>query len=196
MEALQRIGVKLYAEPGRAGPALKEFIPIFHRWIQDDVLAPQVLVDVADYSHMRDGPGIVLVGHEANWSIDEQDGRRGVLYCRKQPLPGPAGGRLEAVCLAALEACRLLEREPALEGRFRVRAEELRVFANDRLHAPNTPPRRARLQPAVQRLRERLYPDAEGPLEAETDPREPLAFTLRGAGGLESLLARLGTTPA
>ena len=44
------------------------------------------MVDVADYKHMIDGPGIMLISHEGNFSIDLQDGEVGFMYIRKQPL--------------------------------------------------------------------------------------------------------------
>ena len=60
---LQRICVKLYApEPGIGD---QDFVPIFHDWIRDQSLANLVLFDVADYAHVPESPGIVLVTHEA-----------------------------------------------------------------------------------------------------------------------------------
>ena len=58
--------------------------------------------DVADYSHMHAGPGIVLVANDANVSIDESDDRRGLLYSRKSPLSG--SNLRKAPCGAALGA--------------------------------------------------------------------------------------------
>jgi hypothetical protein len=53
---LQKINVKVFtAEPNDI--PLTDFIDIFHTWIQ---ATDGVYLDIADYSHMQAGPGIVL----------------------------------------------------------------------------------------------------------------------------------------
>ncbi len=64
---LQKLNVKFFVEQPNAVP-LTDFIEIFHWWIQ---ATDGVYHDVADYSHMQAGPGIVLVANDANVSIDE-----------------------------------------------------------------------------------------------------------------------------
>ena len=64
---LQKLNVKFFMEqPNRV--ALADFIEIFHGWIQ---ATDGIYHDVADYSHMQAGPGIVLVANDANVSVDE-----------------------------------------------------------------------------------------------------------------------------
>ncbi len=41
---------------------LDDFIPLFHRWIQEQAIDGHLLIDVHDYSHIQQGPGILLVG--------------------------------------------------------------------------------------------------------------------------------------
>src|SRR5205807_2486817 len=81
---LQHINVKLLLE---GGDDLDPVIPIFHSWIQNQPFG-ELLIDVADYRHVHHGPGIVLIGHEADYSLDQTDGRLGLRYNRKAPLPG------------------------------------------------------------------------------------------------------------
>ena len=57
-----RVCVKLYAEDRGIGD--QTFVPIFHEWIRDQALEGLVLFDVADYAHVPDSPGIVLVTYE------------------------------------------------------------------------------------------------------------------------------------
>src|SRR5262245_769608 len=76
---LQKLTVKFFVERPSTVP-LTDFIEIFHGWIQ---ATDGVYHDVADYSHMQAGPGIVLVAADANLSIDETGGRRGLLYSQK-----------------------------------------------------------------------------------------------------------------
>ena len=77
-----RIGAKLYAEnPGVIVP--DDYVGLFHTWIQRRFL-DGTPIDVADYKHVPDGPGIMLIGHEADRALDMGEGRPGVLYQRKR----------------------------------------------------------------------------------------------------------------
>ena len=58
---LQKLNVKIFVEGPNAVP-LTDFIEIFHGWIQ---ATDGVYHDVADYSHMQAGPGVVLVANGA-----------------------------------------------------------------------------------------------------------------------------------
>lgn len=188
---LHKLGVKVFAENGR-DVGLLEFIPVFHRWIQGQVL-DDLLIDVADYSHMHAGPGIVLVAHEGNYGFDETGERRGLVYYSKHELPGYLHDRLVVVLKKALAACRRLEQEAEFMGRLRFRADELQIFANDRLAAPNTDETFAAFEPVLRALLDKLYPDTVYDLVRESDPKERFAVTIRAARPLEpaTLLNRL-----
>jgi hypothetical protein len=130
--------VKLYArEPFE--PALHELVPIFHEWIQNDRLEGELLIDVADYAHVHHGPGVLLIGHAAQYGLDVGEGRPGLLYRRRREAEGAVRARLHTAFRSALRACRLLEREPALRGRLRFRTDEALLRIQNRLLAPNTP---------------------------------------------------------
>jgi hypothetical protein len=129
---IHRFGVKFYA----ADPAavkVEKFIPIFHRWIQRQNLAGHLLIDVHDYSHLNQGPGILLVAHQGNLSIDLSDGRPGLLYYRKTPASQSSAEHLTTVLGTAIQASRLLEKDAKLKFNH----DEFVVLANDRLNAPN-----------------------------------------------------------
>jgi hypothetical protein len=135
-DSLQRIGIKVFVTASE-GIRMRDFVPVFHSWIQKQCLEDHLLIDVHDYSHIHEGPGILLVGHEANISMDMAEGRLGLLYHRKQPLAGPLKDRLAAILRAAQHCCSMLEREASFEAKLRFGAGELLVIANDRLLAPN-----------------------------------------------------------
>ena len=126
---LQKLNVKFFVEQPNSIP-LADFIEIFHGWIQ---ATDGTYHDVADYSHMQAGPGIVLVAHDANVSIDEAGGRRGLLYSQKALMVGSNRDMLRHAFSAALENCRKLEEEPALRGKLRFSANEAVISLNDRL---------------------------------------------------------------
>ena len=129
---LHRLGFKLFIQ-SPAPISLRDFIPVFHGWIQKQTIQDHLLIDVHDYSHIEGGPGILLVAHEGNFSIDMADSRPGLLYYRKQP-PRRAADNVFAIALkTTLQACHLLEEE----SNVRFRTDELIVITNDRLLAPN-----------------------------------------------------------
>jgi len=134
--AVQHINVKVFLEELQE-VNLADTIPVFHRWICDGFL-PELLVDVADYRHVEAGPGVLLIGHEANYSFDNRENRLGLLYNRKGVLDGTFQERLGQGHRSALAACDRLEQEDAFRGRLKFNRNALEVFVNDRLLAPNT----------------------------------------------------------
>jgi hypothetical protein len=166
---LYKIGVKIFVTNPQA-VNLRDFIPVFHGWIQQQKVAGHLLIDVHDYSHVHHGPGILLVAHEGNFSMDQEGGRLGLFYYRKRPLEGGFEANLKSVTQAALQACKLLESEPKLDG-LKFDTKELLVIANDRLLAPNDATARATLEPIIAKTlgKATLAPQA-------ADPRERLAF--------------------
>jgi len=171
MTELYKLGIKIFvANSGVV--TIRDFIPVFHSWIQEQKIEGHLLIDVHDYSHVQNGPGILLVAHEGNFSMDQAEGRLGLVYYRKQPV---AGDSLKIAFETAWSAVRLLEGETTLKG-IRFRTDEFLVFSNDRLLAPNTPETRAELEPAIKHT----FPGATVSLALRAaDPRERLAFVVK-----------------
>jgi hypothetical protein len=171
---LQKINIKVFAAPNDV--PLTDFIDIFHGWIQ---ATDGVYHDVADYSHMQAGPGIVLVADDANVSIDETRNRRGLLYSQKSKLSGSNLEKLSTVLRSALENCRRLEEEPALRGKLTFSGNEVEILVNDRLGAPNTGEAFEEIRPEVDFLARRLYATTDFTLlRNQEDPRHRLNVTL------------------
>lgn len=132
---LQHVNVKIYLD-GEMTVDPARFIDLFHRWIREEPL-PTLLIDVADYRHVPNGPGVMLIGHEADYNMDHTNGTWGLRYNRKAPLDGSNVDRFREAFAAAGAACRLIEDEFSAEGlRFSRTAFELLI--NDRALAPNT----------------------------------------------------------
>lgn len=132
---MQHFRVKIYAST-QAGFRPAAAIAVFHRWIQNNVLE-ELLLDVADYGHVPAGPGVLLVGHDAFYGLDESGHRIGLLYTRRTALEGSTASRIAQAYDAALRACRLLENEPEFAGKIRFHEGEWDLSVNDRLLAPN-----------------------------------------------------------
>lgn len=194
MDALQ-LQVKFYVEDA-SGLALNEFIPVFHRLIQTHAL-DELLIDVADYSHVHRGPGVLLVCEAANYFMDASDGRLGLLYAGKRGAAGSFGGRIAAAFRSALAACRKLEEDPSLAGRIRFRGDETLFRIANRLLAPNTDETFERVKPELERFLRRLHPGATVTLERRKDARSLFAVTVRAPAGADSatLLSRLAEAP-
>ena len=178
---LQKLGVKFFVESLHAVP-LTDFIEIFHGWIQ---ATDGIYHDVADYSHMQAGPGIVLVANDANLHIDETGGRRGLLYSRKAPLSGTNQEKLRTVFRLALENCRKLEEEPALRGKIRFTANEAAISLNDRLLGSNTEESFQELKREVGPFAKQLFGDAEVRFECDEDPRQRLNVHLKTSAAVD-----------
>ena len=148
---LYRLGIKLFAvDPSVI--RVKDFVPVFHSWIQKQCVDGHLLVDVHDYSHIQNGPGILLVAHEGNFCTDMADGKLGLAYFRKQPAGASFENQLDAALKTAQQAVALLEKEPVFKGRLRFRKDELLVIANDRLLAPNDASTFSTLKPSLARV--------------------------------------------
>lgn len=187
---LQKISVKFFAADS-GGVHLTDFIDIFNSWIQS---SEGEYYDVADYSHMQAGPGIVLVTHEANISMDDTGTRLGLLYNRKQPLGGSNDEKLKFVFRTALEFCRRIEKEPALKGKARFQGHDALFIVNDRLLAPNAEGTFRAVKPELEALASTLYGGREFTLDHGGDPRRRFSVFIKApqAFDVDTLLKNLG----
>jgi len=142
----QRVHIKIYASETVAPEAL---IPVFHRWIRESVLDDELAIDVADYSHVHEGPGVVLIGHGGDYYYDLGEGKPGLLYSRKRGFEGDLEARVRDALRRALAACDQLEAE-GIGLKFDRTTVSIRV--PDRLHAPNDDASYAALEALVAKV--------------------------------------------
>ncbi len=178
---LDKINVKFFAEDSNGVP-LTTFINIFHSWIQ---ASDGDYNDLADYSHMHAGPGILLIAHEANVSMDSTGNRLGFLYNRKQPLQGSNREKLRSIFRWALEHCRRIEEEPLLQGRLRFRGNEALFLVNDRLLAPNTEETFRALRPDLEDVGRTLYGGTDFTLQRQIDSKTRFSVQIKSATPFE-----------
>jgi hypothetical protein len=178
---LQKLNVKFFVEQPNA-IALTDFIEIFHSWIQ---ATDGIYHDVADYSHMQAGPGIVLVANDANISIDESGNRRGLLFCQKAPLAGTNQQKLRTVLRSALENCRKLEAEPALRGKLRFVANEAVISLNDRLLGENSQETFDAVKGDIEAVAQQLFGGATVSVERDDDARRQFNLHVKSSAAID-----------
>lgn len=180
MKDFYRACVKLYSpEPVPPAEDAALYVPIFHEWIREGAL-DLVSIDVADYAHVPDGPGIMLVAQEVAFALDRSDGRFGLLGQRRIPLEGDAVTAIATTLLHTLEVAARLERETKLAGRIRFDLSTLRIEANDRLRAPNSDVGYAAFEPVVRAAVERVFPGSAVAISRiVNDPRDRLSVEVR-----------------
>jgi hypothetical protein len=190
---LQHLNVKLVVKEPEEG-ALEALIPLFHNWIEKQELQ-ELLLDVADYRHVHAGPGVVLVGHQANYSVDHTDERWGVRYNRKVVVNGGNQDRLQQAMRAAATVCQRLEAEPRLKGKIRFDGQQMELFVNDRLLAPHSDSTGEALRPEFDAFFEKLFRGSEYLLISTGDPRKPFGVSVKSSRTFSTadLLANLST---
>lgn len=189
---VQHVNIKFYLENPEA-VNLADYGAVFISWIQQQRLE-ELLIDVADYLHVHHGPGIMLIGHEADYSLDNRAGRLGLLYNRKAQLEGTPQEKLTQATRAALTAAQILEKENGLK----FKRSEVQVIVNDRLLVPNTVETFAALEPDLKAFFDRLYGGADYSISHSADPRERFTVNVKTTSGfeVETLLKNLSVEVA
>ncbi len=186
---LQYLNWKIFLEnPAEAEP--EEWFKVLNGWIPD---SPEVFLDVADYSHVNDGPVMVLVGHFLNLSLDANFRRPGLLSDHKQPMEGTNAEKLKSTLLGLLRAAKRLEGEAGFSRKPRFKASELRLIVNSRALAPNTPETLEAARPDLVKIFSAAYGDGGFSLEHDPDPRQrfQVTATSKTPFTLDELIARL-----
>ena len=192
----KRISVKIFTSDPEAGVELDPFIPLFHRVIQQGSFEG-LLMDVADYIHVPNGPGVVLVGHDMDYGIDSVAGRTGLLTVRKRAGETPLEELLVDTLRRALDAARLIEEDGSAAISFDPGSIEVCIV--DRLAAGNDDAGCEAARPVVEAVAAKLFGEAVSVgRTGEGDARRALTFSLSASGeaDLKTLLDRLGAPAA
>lgn len=167
----RRVELSLPIEAGTLSDP-ERVVPVFHDWIREHA-TDDVLVDVARYGHVQQGPVVMLVGHASDYVIDVTPGGTRFAAVRKRDAATDAE-RLRDVAEHLCAAAALLG---AGLPEVVFRTDELTLRVLDRLNAPNTPETFALLSEEVASFaREWLGPVT---LEHAGEPGGPLEIRLR-----------------
>ncbi len=187
----QHINVKFYLQnPQDLDP--HQWNPVFQSWIRNKI-GPELLIDVADYLHVPAGPGMVLVGLECDFALDNSEGRWGLKYNRKAPQAGSNQERLENALKTTLEACIRVEQESKFSKKLKFDTKEFEIFINDRALAPNNIETQKAFEPVLKEVLHRMLGQKDYILERAPDPRERFGILVKGSQDLspEQLLKNL-----
>ena len=132
----QHITAKVYTREGSI-PDFAAFTPVFHSWIQRREVKGVTLIDVADYTHVPNGPGVVLVALEGHYAMEPGDAP-GLRYSNKRGANGSLSDRVRSAVGRAIAAAAMIEAEPSLGQEVQFETSHLRLVVDDRLLAPNT----------------------------------------------------------
>jgi hypothetical protein len=186
----QRLSVKFFIEG--SGPIdLGPFIPLFHRWIQNNTVEG-LLIDVASYQHVPDGPGVLLIGHEVDYSLDLTGGKPGLLVRRKRyEGNGDVADILRDTLRKAALAATALHADSSAGVRIDPRSAEITLI--DRLRTPNTQDSLETVTRHIEPVLNDIYPEGFELRHGSQDPRACLSLiaTSTAAANFETMLSRL-----
>jgi hypothetical protein len=143
---LQHLIIKFPVD-GPLGLAPARVVDLFHKWVAAQSAPGFLLIDVAELLHVPEGPGVIAVGHEADFALDNNRGVWGVLYRRKTVLPGTNAERVSEAFGAAGRAAVAIEE--AFPGAIKFSRTGFELIINDRGIAPNTPETLAAAVPEI-----------------------------------------------
>ena len=182
---LQKFGVKLFLDSNGSFSS-KDFIPVFHSWIQNKLIEDHLLIDVADYSHIPDGPGVILISHEGNFSLDQESLQPGLMYMRKTDIKGDFKERFNKVLSTVIKAAnRLSDKDISKKVDYKLNA--FRFIANDRLYAENTADTQDFYKLKIQKALNEKYPGRQFEFGDVSDENERLAFTINFSNDIDIL---------
>jgi rhodanese-related sulfurtransferase len=180
----QRLTLAVTASPAAD---LEPALGVFHRFIQRSLVEGRLL-DVADYRHVPNGPGVMLVGQDVDYGISPHAftvtiKRRG----------DDATTQFRDAVRMALGTIDAIDADGALPCRFD--PTRMRVSVADRklgTHAQIQSALLAEIAPAVETL---FGPDAAVDPVAAADPRQAPQITVRAVSA-DGVLAKLGGSQA
>ena len=194
-----RLSVKFFFE--ELSIDVEAFIPVFHRWIREDVVPNELLLDVADYKHIADGPAIFLIGHEADYVVDLTDAKPGLMYVRKRDAGSDLADALGTTLSQALNGVKLTEGDVELKGKLKLRTDAATIVLLDRLNYPNAANGDGAdnaAEAAQAQLADNLaaiFGEDATLTRVANDARAPLTFELSApsAPDVDTLLSQLGS---
>jgi hypothetical protein len=186
-----KVVIKLYLAEG-VSVDQAEYIPVFHRFIREKIV-PDIWIDVADYRHVHEGPGVMMIGHETNFAMDQGAGRTGLLFNRKRGDLGGLAENLNHAINSTLVLAKAMEEAPEFKGALRFSTGRLYIGINDRLLAPNEVSTHVAVDALLKNSCTTIYGDETLSIEPVEERRELFGvhLSMQDAPALETMIERL-----
>lgn len=166
----------------------------FHEWIRTKALPDDVMIDVADYAHVRGGPGVLLVCHEGQYVVDHSRGFSGLAYHRRRgPAADTAIDGVRVGLRRLLHAAARLADDPRFTPALQFDLGSLEVRVLDRLNVANDEAGWAIVAEPLNAAIAEVWGSAPTLTRVPGDARQPLTVraTIAGRQG-----ARIADLPA
>lgn len=163
---LQHIAFKIFVD-GELSTDWEQFINIFHGWVAAQSM-PEMMIDVADYRHVPNGPGVVMVGSKADYYMDNTGGKPGLRYVCKVKKDGSTEEQVQQAFAHASAACARLESEISC---LKFSRTDFELTVNDRAVAPNTAETRSSLEKELPAILEKTL-GSNSTLQLQQDARK------------------------
>ena len=163
---LQHIAFKIFVD-GDLTVDWEQFINVFHGWVAAQSM-PEMMIDVADYRHVPNGPGVVMVGREADYYMDNTGGKPGLRYVSKAKQDTDNATQVQQAFANAASACARLEAE--LSG-LKFSRTDFEITVNDRAVAPNNDATQAALEKELPGILEKVL-GSSAAIEIQKDARK------------------------
>ncbi|MEQ1855218.1 MAG: hypothetical protein ABL963_02045 [Longimicrobiales bacterium] len=186
------LSVKLFLKDG-SKIDVEELVPVFHRWIREDLLEDELPIDVAGYAHVPKGPGTVIICDHAHYYLDERAGRYGLRYRGRRVARGSGEEAVVRAFRSVLRAASLLEKEPELGGRYKFETGRVEFGITDRIAAPSRQETLAAVRPALEAALKTVYGKPAKSLALASGAREPFLVAIEAgtAPSVDALLEQL-----
>ena len=163
---LQHVTFKIFVE-GELQADWEPFLHVFHDWVAAQSM-PEMMIDVADYRHVPQGPGVVMVGLDADYALDDTAGAPGLRYVRKAASSEDNATQVRNAFTRAADACQRLE--SVIDG-LRFSRTNFELAINDRAVAPNNPDTQKQLETELpELLKQAMGTDVS--IQVQTDARK------------------------
>ena len=169
------------------------WVAAFHELVAEQRL-DGLSIDVTDYRHVKNGPGVLLIGLEGDFGIETIDGCAGLKYTRKRALPNSLIDALLLVYRQLIEVCHVLRSDAPNSVHILDTHSRIELQFLDRLSYPGAPNENTqRLLRKIYSFFASIYGDSEVDVRlVGVDERRPLTIRVdANSPTLDALKRRL-----
>ena len=177
--SIQKVVIKIHTH-SQSSHNPEDFVATFNDFIVNRSIQGG-LIDVADYSHMHNGLGVLLTTHEANWSFDEQYNQPGIMVVEKGFAANPVSERFTQWLDSIIKVCKTIEETPRHKG-IKFDYQSISLVLNDRSEKAGS---LEDLKTIFEQAVKELYDSNEIDYDENFDPAKRVGFLAKIKGNLK-----------